>query len=741
MKKLNLFLIIVAAMVLSTCNEDDRYSREFPLLRTYDVEDITPLGATFHAEIIHAGKQPVINHGFVWGERSQPTVEISEKWVKTGEPAAGQFDLKVETTLKENIIYYVRSFVNTKEYIVYGDQISFLSLGSGGPEIRDFRPKSGTIGDTVFVVGNRFSSKKETNKVFFDEQEALVVASNDSLVTVIVPSGLDEDEVTLAVSILGNKTQSTSDFILTSPELKSFMPEMAGIDDTLTITGKGFSYSSENNIVLFGDAPGRVVTASKNAIKVIVPPGLDGASKLTLRIAHKEDVLQKPFQFLAPEISGIEPGSGTYDDTLTIVGNHFSPIPQNNMVKIGIGTAKVVAATKSNIEVIVPRSIYGKSTFVELHLAGRVIMAPAEFQINPPIILNFYPQTVKAGDTLTIEGRNFHPDPDYNYIRLDDVIPKGISATATEIKVLAPYDLNGGFYPINVVSNGQSVRSDTPLEMKNPWQNPIKNSFSGYTNGFVVRGVTHNDRAYILNGNGSWFWYDKVNLIWNRMARLYYKFNRVEIMFSIGDNIYIGGGEQDTSLGRQPSKAFFRYEVNTDTWIGLPELPEAVTTGGKSFSYNSKGYYISGAGEVWQFNPSGNAWSKIGDTPLPERKGMPVGFLINGKYYIGGGFLTGQSYMAKDFYEYDIEKNAWARLNDLPASRYLHTFFAIENKGYVGVYGFSQSNNRFWEYDPVNDSWHRISDFLMGDLEISFSIGDEGFAGTVIFVRKMTTLE
>ena len=133
MRKFNLFLSMIAVLACSTCNEDDRISREFPLIRTFEAKDITPLGVTFHAEIIHVGKQPVISYGFVWGERAQPNLERSEKWIKTGEPAAGQFDLRIETRLKEDVVYYVRSFANTEDYIVYGDEISFLSLGSADP--------------------------------------------------------------------------------------------------------------------------------------------------------------------------------------------------------------------------------------------------------------------------------------------------------------------------------------------------------------------------------------------------------------------------------------------------------------------------------------------------------------------------------------------------------------------------------------------------------------------------------
>lgn len=85
-----------------------------------------------------------------------------------------------------------------------------MSLGSSSPSITDFSPKSGTVGDTVLVKDQRFSSVNETNKVLFDTQEAIAVASTDSLITVIVPTGLGKNENPVAVSIAGNKAEAIS---------------------------------------------------------------------------------------------------------------------------------------------------------------------------------------------------------------------------------------------------------------------------------------------------------------------------------------------------------------------------------------------------------------------------------------------------------------------------------------------------------------------------------------------------
>lgn len=124
MKKSNLLFIVVVALVLFACDDDD-VTREFPLVSTEEVEDITPEGVTFQAEIIKMGNQPIIEYGFVWSEESLLSFELSEKWINTGQPASKKFSFRAETTFKENTTYFVRSFVKTGQYMVYGNSIAF----------------------------------------------------------------------------------------------------------------------------------------------------------------------------------------------------------------------------------------------------------------------------------------------------------------------------------------------------------------------------------------------------------------------------------------------------------------------------------------------------------------------------------------------------------------------------------------------------------------------------------------
>ena len=111
------------AFIFSTCDDGDEIVRDFPLLKTYEVED----GTMLRAEIIQSGKQKIIEYGFLWDESPVPSIHSSEKWTETGSPNSAQFEYRLTSPLKANTLYYIQSFIKTEEYLVYGSRTSFLN--------------------------------------------------------------------------------------------------------------------------------------------------------------------------------------------------------------------------------------------------------------------------------------------------------------------------------------------------------------------------------------------------------------------------------------------------------------------------------------------------------------------------------------------------------------------------------------------------------------------------------------
>ncbi|MCX6272189.1 MAG: T9SS type A sorting domain-containing protein [Bacteroidetes bacterium] len=201
--------------------------------------------------------------------------------------------------------------------------------------------------------------------------------------------------------------------------------------------------------------------------------------------------------------------------------------------------------------------------------------------------------------------------------------------------------------------------------------------------------------------------------------------------FAIGDYGYVAGG----NLQSAPyTSQLMRYDPPSDTWIAKASMPVG-SSAGVSFELNSKGWITTGSTqyggltELYNYNPTPNAWSVLTNFPGAARAGA-VAFSMSGAGgYVGLGSV-GTSFF-NDLYEYNGISGNWIPKANFPGTgRNSCAYFTIGSKGYVvsgkGSAGFLTD---VWEYDQTLDHWTQKADFP-GTARISaacFSIGGLGF--------------
>lgn len=219
MRGLYSIILLLFHALLFSCEEPELAPRDYPRLHTLGVSQISESGATFSAEFAHRGAFEILRYGFVWSDDLFPMVESSDRIVFTGDTDAGAFSAIITTTLEPGVEYVVRPFVETADYLVYGSRVTFVSLGGRAPVILDFLPKTGSIGDTVSIIGEGFSYKPKSNTVHFvssqdfTRTQATVVHATDTLLRVIVPGNAPQASV-IVVEVAGKATYLDQQFVL-----------------------------------------------------------------------------------------------------------------------------------------------------------------------------------------------------------------------------------------------------------------------------------------------------------------------------------------------------------------------------------------------------------------------------------------------------------------------------------------------------------------------------------------------
>ena len=110
------------------------------------------------------------------------------------------------------------------------------------------------------------------------------------------------------------------------------------------------------------------------------------------------------------------------------------------------------------------------------------------------------------------------------------------------------------------------------------------------------------------------------------------------------------------------------------------------------------------------YDPGTGLWS-TNFQPMPVGIEHPVGFAINGKFYVTAGYIHSQNQNNTNLYIYDPSLNSWTTGAPMPAPRGAAFGGVINGLFYLGggdgttVNGNGTTNNPVFFYDPVQNNW------------------------------------
>ena len=274
MKKILIYIAV--AVVMFSCKKDveHQWHNSYPILSTQPVLDIDDTGVTFVGSIKQNGKEPIVDHGFVWSVKENPTKKDSH--ISLGALNNDKdFQTRIVNDLKPNQTYYVKAYIATNDYVVYGDEKKFISLGSSPPIIERLEPSEITCYiNKITVYGKNFCSDKADIKINLWDGYILSV-STDSIV------------IGLSNIIIGTNTFELSVFdktVLITFEavgliIESIEPQPAEIGSIVSIRGRHLKNIRE--IRLSGTLV-EILEMNDTEVKIKIPVVKEGL--LTLKI-------------------------------------------------------------------------------------------------------------------------------------------------------------------------------------------------------------------------------------------------------------------------------------------------------------------------------------------------------------------------------------------------------------------------------------------------------------------------
>jgi len=528
--------------------------------------------------------------------------------------------------------------------------------------------------------------------------------------------------------------------------IDSLYPLRAIMGDTLTLKGQRFA--GRHSIVKFGDRIARLVSLNDSIIRIVVPNDLKEMNPLVVLQGNgRIDTLSRHFMLKAPEVLKFT-NTGTFRDTIIVTGKNFGRFSGSNVVKFGNVLAKIVNFSETQLKAIVPDDIETSRTALTVAAQLQEVTATSQFLVRKPELI-LVPRNGTSYDEVVVKGKYFHPILSKNKVLFDGNVATITGGNVTELKMripFAPYPNRTAAVALKMLD--YEVNYPLDLQLKEKWILINYNKpFRGYSNSnaFVLDGIPYiiSTTADYTNPKMYLWKFNNASLSWDRLD-FPFALRQVPLVTTVGGKayVYVGGAALNT---------FWQYDPKENQWTKKAEYPSKARFGATIFTVggdvyigmgrDDTGFYQVPDNSFYKYDPITDAWSKETDYPTEFGNGerlRPSSFVIKGKVYIAcGSTSTGMT----QFYSYQPSNKSWQKLANFPHPRYGTTSFSYDNFGFIAAgvtMGGSGYDNDCFRYNVLLDRWEALPDRIgphpvgattIIDRGYSFVVGNRAFVG------------
>nr|WP_299385789.1 IPT/TIG domain-containing protein [Allomuricauda sp.] len=164
------------------------------------------------------------------------------------------------------------------------------------PYISSFSPSEGKAGKTsVNISAGNFQDSQEDLSIKFNGVPAAITTVTENGFVVAVPEKATSGKISLTYK--NSIGYSARDFVVVAapePKIKSFEPTFGLSGTKVTLKGKNFGPTMEENSVYFNGIAAEVASVSKGKLVVTVPDG-DVAGHITVWVDEVQGTSNLPF--------------------------------------------------------------------------------------------------------------------------------------------------------------------------------------------------------------------------------------------------------------------------------------------------------------------------------------------------------------------------------------------------------------------------------------------------------------
>lgn len=349
-------------------------------------------------------------------------------------------------------------------------------------------PNNGTVGSQIRISGAGFSSVKEPAAVLVNGKVSLIVSVTDTLIVAEIPADAGTGPVTVKVDGMEAKGQ---DFKYQA--ISTIKPLSGGANTRVAIKGSGFETTLEGNIIDFNGKPATVVSATETEI-VVQAPAEVSTGPVSVNI-NGQKITGPAFTVVGkPVISVVSPLSGPKGAVMTISGDIFSNVADENKVFINNVEVPVTSATKNQLQLTLPGGT-GSGT-VRVVVNDQATEGP-QFKDQTLGITRITPDNGLAGTSITVTGTGFSSIAAENLVTINGVPATVTSATETSLVLMAPPTVSTG--DVKVTVNGLEALAPVKFRRAGVMTLAGGPSSSVFTAGTFAMAIDSHGHIYVVD--------------------------------------------------------------------------------------------------------------------------------------------------------------------------------------------------------------------------------------------------
>ncbi len=443
------------------------------------------------------------------------------------------------------------------------------------------------------------------------------------------------------------------------PLLETIAPDKGSKGTEVTLTGKFYGSRPENTRVVVGTAEAKVIEASENQIKFIVPASYAGSQFIKIQINGVSSKNSLPFEYL--HNFSYSPAEVRAGKILTVT---LSARDSDNIYRINGLEAK------QKWEWLIPSGVQ-----IGLEIPPDVVPGVATFEVedvngNPWVNISEKPLTILPGGTWT---------------QKQDFVGKSGVAQGFAIQDAGYMVIGDELYKYTPASDSWTYLLSFPVNT---------NFRSNGGASFVAE-----EKAFFLVKNRLWC-FDPATQTLNEKSGFPGRERRFSLVFSNGTNGYAGLGAETMEGGLYNKLSdFWKYNPGSDSWTQVSDFPDSDRKLlVKGVHLNNMGYIIEENGGAWSYDYTSDTFTRL---KIPVHFDVDgVLFVMNNKLYYGMGNCCDTQ-----IYEYDPAKDIQIEEVSFEGHGRMGAFsFVINNKAYIGA-GMSIENQTYFN---LSDVWEFI---------------------------------